>query len=162
MCFIDNLNTFIKFVTTNTTTMKISIGNDHAGPDYKKAIVQFLELKGHTITNHGTDTFDSVDYPDFGHKVALDVAEGKSDFGIIICGSGNGIAMSANKHQGIRAALCWIKEIAALARQHNDANIISIPARYTSIPQAIEMVDTFLTTDFEGGRHATRVGKISC
>jgi ribose 5-phosphate isomerase B len=142
--------------------MKISIGNDHAGPDYKKAIVQFLESKGHIITNHGTDTFDSVDYPDFGHKVALDVAEGKSDFGIIICGSGNGIAMSANKHEGIRAALCWIKEIAALARQHNDANIISIPARYTSIPQAIEMVDTFLNTDFEGGRHATRVGKISC
>lgn len=142
--------------------MKISIGNDHAGPDYKKAIVQFLESKGYTIINHGTDTFDSVDYPDFGHKVALDVAEGKSDFGIIICGSGNGIAMSANKHQGIRAALCWIKEIAALARQHNDANIISIPARYTSIPQTIEMVDTFLNTDFEGGRHATRVGKISC
>lgn len=142
--------------------MKISIGNDHAGPDYKKAIVQFLESKGHTITNHGTDTFDSVDYPDFGHKVALDVAEGKADFGIIICGSGNGIAMSANKHEGIRAALCWIKEIAALARQHNDANIISIPARYTSIPQAIEMVDTFLNTDFEGGRHASRVGKISC
>ena len=142
--------------------MKISIGNDHAGPDYKKAIVQFLESKGHTITNHGTDTFDSVDYPDFGHKVALDVAEGKADFGIIICGSGNGIAMSANKHQKVRAALCWIKEIAALARQHNDANIISIPARYTSIQQAIEMVDTFLTTDFEGGRHATRVGKISC
>ena len=142
--------------------MKISIGNDHAGTDYKKAIVQFLESKGHTITNHGTDTFDSVDYPDFGHKVAHDVAEGKADFGIIICGSGNGIAMSANKHQGIRAALCWIKEIAALARQHNDANIISIPARYTSIPQAIEMVDVFINTDFEGGRHATRVGKISC
>ena len=142
--------------------MKISIGNDHAGPDYKKAIVQFLESKGHIVTNHGTDTFDSVDYPDFGHKVALDVVEGKADFGIIICGSGNGIAMSANKHKGIRAALCWIKEIAALARQHNDANIISIPARYTSIPQAIEMVDTFLNTDFEGGRHATRVGKISC
>ena len=128
----------------------------------KKAIVQFLESKGHTVTNHGTDAFDSVDYPDFAHKVALDVSEEKADFGIIICGSGNGIAMSANKHQGIRAALCWIKEIAALARQHNDANIISIPARYTSIQQAIEMVDTFLNTDFEGGRHATRVGKISC
>ena len=141
--------------------MKISIGNDHAGPDYKKAIVQFLELKGHTITNHGTDTFDSVDYPDFGHKVALDVAEGKSDFGIIICGSGNGIAMSANKHQGIRAALCWIKEIAALARQHNDANIISIPARYTSIQQAIEIVDTFLNTEFEEGRLAARVEKFT-
>lgn len=142
--------------------MKISIGNDHAGPDYKKAIVLFLEQKGHTIINHGTDTFDSVDYPDFGHKVAADVSEGKADFGIIICGSGNGIAMSANKHEGIRAALCWIKEIASLARQHNDANIISIPARYTSIQQAIEMVDTFLNTSFEGGRHATRVGKISC
>ncbi|MCB6097884.1 ribose 5-phosphate isomerase B [Flavobacterium psychrophilum] len=142
--------------------MKISIGNDHAGPDYKKAIVQFLEQKGYIITNHGTDSFDSVDYPDFGHKVAIDVTNRKADFGIIICGSGNGIAMSANKHQGIRAALCWTKEIASLARQHNDANIISIPARYTSIQQAIEMVDTFLNTTFEGGRHATRVGKISC
>lgn len=142
--------------------MTISIGNDHAGPDYKNAIINYLKTNGHTVINHGTDTFDSVDYPDFGHKVALDVAEGKSDFGIIICGSGNGIAMTANKHQGIRAALCWIKEIAALARQHNDANIISIPARYTSIQQAIEMVEVFLMTDFEGGRHATRVGKISC
>ena len=142
--------------------MTISIGNDHAGPDYKNAIINYLKTNGHTVINHGTDTFDSVDYPDFGHKVALDVAEGKSDFGIIICGSGNGIAMTANKHQGIRAALCWIKEIAALARQHNDANIISIPARYTSIQQAIEMVEVFLMTDFEGGRHANRVGKISC
>jgi ribose 5-phosphate isomerase B len=142
--------------------MKIAIGNDHAGPDYKKAIVAFLESKGHEITNYGTDTFDSVDYPDFGHKVAKEVNDKTVDFGIIICGSGNGIAMSANKHQNVRAALCWIKEIAALARQHNDANIISIPARYTSIQQAIEMVDTFLNTDFEGGRHATRVNKISC
>lgn len=142
--------------------MKISIGNDHAGPDYKKAIVSFLEQKGHTVINHGTDTFDSVDYPDFGHNVANDVEQEKADFGIIICGSGNGIAMTANKHQGIRAALCWTKEISALARQHNDANIISIPARYTSIQQAVEMVDTFLKTDFEGGRHANRVGKISC
>jgi ribose 5-phosphate isomerase B len=142
--------------------MKIAIGNDHAGPDYKKAIVQHLESKGHQIINHGTDTFDSVDYPDFAHKVATDVSELNVDFGIIICGSGNGIAMSANKHPKVRAALCWMKEIAALARQHNDANIISIPARYTSIQQAIEMVDTFLNTAFEGGRHATRVGKISC
>ncbi len=142
--------------------MKISIGNDHAGPDYKKAIVTFLETKGHTVTNHGTDTIDSVDYPDFGHAVAIDVTNGKADFGIIICGSGNGIAITANKHQGIRAALCWTKEIAALARQHNDANIISIPARYTSIQQAIEMVDTFLNTKFEAGRHQNRVDKISC
>ncbi len=142
--------------------MKISIGNDHAGPDYKKAIVQYLESKGHVVTNYGTDTIDSVDYPDFGHAVAKDVSEGKADFGIVICGSGNGIAMTVNKHAKVRAALCWMKEIAALARQHNDANVISIPARYTSIQQAIEMVDTFLNTEFEGGRHQIRVNKISC
>lgn len=142
--------------------MKISIGNDHAGPEYKKAIVDFLKQKGYEIVNHGTDTFDSVDYPDFGHPVAIDVATGKADFGVVICGSGNGINMTVNKHQGIRSALCWDKEIASLARQHNDANIISIPARFTSIQQAVEMVDTFLNTNFEGGRHATRVDKIAC
>lgn len=141
--------------------MKISIGNDHAGPDYKIAIVKHLEAKGIEVINHGTDTFDSVDYPDFVHPVANDVENGTVDFGIIICGSGNGVAMSANKHKKVRAALCWMKEISALARQHNDANIISIPARYTSIQQAIEMVDTFLNTAFEGGRHQTRVDKIS-
>ena len=153
-----------KFVSTTTTQiiMKISIGNDHAGPDYKKAIVHYLTSKGHEILNHGTDTFDSVDYPDFGHPVATDVESGKADLGIVICGSGNGIAMTANKHQWIRAALCWTKEISALARQHNNANVVSIPARFTSIQQAIEIVDTFLNTDFEGGRHATRVDKISC
>jgi len=142
--------------------MKISIGNDHAGLDYKKAIVAHLIAKGDEISNHGTDSFDSVDYPDFGHPVASDVESGKADFGIVICGSGNGIAMAANKHQDIRAALCWTKEISALARQHNNANVVSIPARFTSIQQAIEIVDTFLTTDFEGGRHANRVTKISC
>ena len=142
--------------------MKISIGNDHAGPEYKKAIVTFLESNGFEIINHGTDTFDSVDYPDFGHKVAVDVENETSKFGIVICGSGNGINMTVNKHQKIRAALCWNKEIAMLARQHNNANIISIPARFTSIEQAVEMVAVFLTTEFEGGRHATRVDKISC
>ena len=142
--------------------MKISIGNDHAGPDYKIAIVNYLQSKGHEILNHGTDTFDSVDYPDFGHPVAYDVESKKADLGIVICGSGNGIAMTANKHQGIRAALCWTKEISALARQHNNANVVSIPARFTSIQQAVEIVDTFLTTDFEGGRHANRVNKIAC
>ncbi len=142
--------------------MKISIGNDHAGPDYKKAIVQFLESKGHQVTNYGTDTIDSVDYPDFGHKVATDVSEGNADFGIVICGSGNGIAMTVNKHPKVRAGLCWTKEIAYLTRLHNDANIISIPARYTSIQQAVEMVETFINTEFEGGRHQTRVDKISC
>ena len=142
--------------------MRIAIGNDHAGPDYKKAIVAMLEAKGYEVKNYGTDTVESVDYPDFGHAVAKDVSEGKADFGIVICGSGNGIAMTVNKHPKVRAALCWIKEIAALARQHNDANIISIPARYTSINQAMEMVETFLTTEFEGGRHQNRVDKISC
>jgi ribose 5-phosphate isomerase B len=142
--------------------MKISIGNDHAAPDYKKKIVEMLIAKGHQVINYGSDSTDSVDYPDFGHPVATDVSEGKADFGIIICGSGNGIAMTANKHQKVRAALCWIKEIAILARQHNDANIISIPARYTSIQQAVEMVDAFLNTEFEGGRHQNRVNKISC
>ena len=142
--------------------MKISIGNDHAGPNYKKAIVTFLESNGFEIINHGTDTFDSVDYPDFGHKVAIDVENETSKFGIVICGSGNGINMTVNKHPKIRAALCWNKEIAMLARQHNNANIISIPARFTSIEQAVEMVAVFLTTEFEGGRHATRVDKISC
>lgn len=142
--------------------MKISIGNDHAGPEYKQAIVTYLETKGYTVFNHGTDTFDSVDYPDFGHPVAYDVETKKADFGIVICGSGNGIAMTANKHQDIRCALCWTVEIAELARQHNDANIISIPARYTSIPQAVAMVEAFLETPFEGGRHANRVQKIAC
>ncbi len=142
--------------------MKISIGNDHAGSDYKKAIVEMLKAKGYQITNYGTDAEDSVDYPDFGHPVATDVAEAKVDFGIVICGSGNGIAMTVNKHQKVRAALCWTKEIAILARQHNDANIISIPARFTSIPQAVEMVDAFLSTAFEGGRHQNRVNKIAC
>ena len=142
--------------------MIISIGNDHAGPDYKKAIVKYLELNEHTVINHGTDTFESVDYPDFGHPVAYDVESGKAELGIVICGSGNGIAMTANKHQGVRCALCWTKEISALARLHNDANVISIPARFTSIEQAVEMVHTFLTTEFEGGRHDRRVQKIAC
>lgn len=142
--------------------MKIAIGNDHAGPEYKQAIVKYLESKGIEVKNYGTDTTDSVDYPDFVHPVANDVENKAVDFGIIICGSGNGVAMTANKHQKVRAALCWTKEISALARQHNDANIISIPARFTSIQQAIEMVDTFLNTAFEGGRHQNRVDKISC
>lgn len=152
---------FSKFAKTQQI-MIISIGNDHAGPDYKKAIVNYLESNGHTVINHGTDTLDSVDYPDFGHPVAYDVESKKADFGIVICGSGNGIAMTANKHQDIRCALCWTVEIAELARQHNDANIISIPARYTSIPQAVAMVEAFLDTPFEGGRHANRVKKIAC
>ena len=141
--------------------MKIAIGNDHAGPAYKKAIVIFLESKGIIVSNYGTDTEDSVDYPDFIHPVAKDVATNKVDLGIIICGSGNGAAMTANKYKEVRAALCWNKELTELARLHNNANILSIPARYTSIPQVLAMVDVFLNTKFEGGRHQTRVDKIT-
>lgn len=142
--------------------MKIAIGNDHAGTAYKNAIISVLKSKGHDVINHGTNSYDSVDYPDFGHLVAQSVTKGEAIFGIVICGSGNGIAMTVNKHAGARAALCWTKEIAVLARQHNDANIISIPARFTSINQAVEMVEAFLETAFEGGRHQNRVAKISC
>ena len=142
--------------------MKISIGNDHAGVDYKQAIIKHLENKGNTLNNYGTNALESVDYPDFIHPVAKSVQEGNVDFGIIICGSGNGAAMTANKHQKVRAALCWTKEIAELARQHNDANILSLPARYLSLPQALQMVDVFLSTKFEAGRHKNRVDKIAC
>lgn len=142
--------------------MKLSIGNDHAGTEYKFAILSFLEEKGYSVINHGTDAEDSVDYPDFIHPVAEDVSAGKVKFGIIICGSGNGANMTANKHQKVRSALCWSKEIAELARQHNDANILSIPARFVSKTQAIEMVKVFLNTEFEGGRHQNRVDKIGC
>ncbi|SFI60510.1 ribose 5-phosphate isomerase B [Olleya namhaensis] len=140
--------------------MKISIGNDHAGTDYKFTILKHLESKGYIVNNYGTDKNDSVDYPDFVHPVAEDVANNKVDFGILICGSANGVAMTANKHQKVRAGVCWTKEITALTRQHNNANIICIPARYTSVQQAVAMVDTFLGTKFEGGRHQNRVDKI--
>jgi ribose 5-phosphate isomerase B len=142
--------------------MTISIGNDHAGTDYKQAIVKHLEAKGFTINNYGTDNFDSVDYPDYAHKVSKDVNEAKVPFGILICGSANGVAMTANKYANVRAGLCWSKEIVSLIRQHNNANILCIPARFTAIHQAVEMVDTFLNTDFEGGRHQNRVSKIAC
>ena len=142
--------------------MKISIGNDHAGVEYKNAIIAHLQEKGYELINHGTDTEASVDYPDFIHPVATDIESESVSLGIIICGSGNGAAMTANKHQQVRAALCWTKEIVALARQHNNANILSLPARFISLPQAIQMVDTFLETPFEGGRHENRVHKIAC
>lgn len=142
--------------------MKLSIGNDHAGVNYKNEIVKYLEKQGHAVINHGTDLQDSVDYPDFIHPVAQDVSTGRVAQGIIICGSGNGAAMTANKYQQVRAALCWNKEIVALARQHNDANVLSLPARFISIPQAISMVEAYLSTDFEGGRHQGRIDKIPC
>jgi ribose 5-phosphate isomerase B len=140
--------------------MTISIGNDHAGPEYKSAIIEHLKTKGYTIKNYGTDTNDSADYPDFVHPVASDVNDGKVDLGILICGTANGVGMTANKYQNVRAGVCWNSEISELARQHNNANIICIPARFTSIPQAIKMVDVFLETEFEGGRHKRRIDKI--
>ena len=142
--------------------MNISIGNDHAGVDLKEAIVSHLEQKGHQLHNHGTNSEDSVDYADFIHPVAQDVEDKKSELGIIVCGSGNGAAMTANKHQKIRAAICWSGEISKLSRQHNDANILSIPARFVNLEQALEMVDIFITTPFEGGRHQKRIDKIPC
>lgn len=142
--------------------MRIAIGNDHAGTDYKLAIIGLLKSKSIDINNYGTDGTDSVDYPDFVHPVAKDIAAAKVDFGIIICGSGNGASMTANKYQKVRCALCWTKEIVALGRSHNDANILSLPARFISLSQALEMVETFLTTAFEGGRHERRIEKIPC
>lgn len=140
--------------------MKIAIGNDHAGTQYKLAVSTYLESRGIEVTNYGTNSEESVDYPDFVHPVANDVESNAVDLGIIICGSGNGASMTANKHQGIRAALCWSVEIAKLAKQHNNANILSIPARFVSQQQAIDMVQAFLDTPFEGGRHQTRIEKI--
>ena len=142
--------------------MNISIGNDHAGVYLKEKIIYHLEQKGHQLYNHGTNGEESVDYADFIHPVARDVVENKSELGIVVCGSGNGAAMTANKHQKIRAALCWSAEISKLSRQHNDANILSIPARFVNTEQALEMVDLFITTTFEGGRHQKRIEKIPC
>ena len=142
--------------------MNISIGNDHAGPKYKKAIISFLEKKGYSVKNYGTNKEESVDYPDFIHPVAQDISNKKADLGIIICGSGNGAAMTANKHPKARAALCWNKELVKLAKQHNNANILSLPARFITIEQSIEMVEIFIKTEFEGGRHQKRIDKIPC
>ena len=140
--------------------MKIAIGNDHAGVEVKRNIEKHLSEKGHTVINKGYDGKQSVDYPDFMHPVSIAVKEKNVDIGIIICGSGNGAAMTANKHKGIRAAVCWIEEIAEVARRHNNANIISIPSRFLSEEKIIKIVDTFIKTGFEGGRHKRRIEKI--
>jgi len=142
--------------------MTIAIGNDHAGTEYKFEILKKLDAAGYTVLNFGTDTNDSMDYPDAIHPTAEAVEKGKAELGIILCGSGNGAQMTANKHQGVRAALCWNNELVALTRQHNNANILTIPARFVSLQQALGFVDIFLNTAFEGGRHANRVDKISC
>ena len=140
--------------------MNISIGNDHAGTAYKFRIVEFLKSKNIDVINYGTDTDSSVDYPDFVHPVAEDVESKKSTYGILICGSANGVAMTANKYANIRAGICWTNEIVSLIRLHNNANILCIPARFTEIEDVLEMVDTFLNTEFEGGRHQNRINKI--
>ncbi len=140
--------------------MKIAIGNDHAGTAYKFEIIKHLKSKGFDVLNFGTDTNVSMDYPDTIHLVANAVENKEATFGIILCGSGNGTAMTANHHQKIRAALCWNEEIVQLARQHNDANILSIPARFVTLEQALKFVDIFLNTKFEGGRHQQRIEKI--
>ena len=143
-------------------TKPISIGSDHAGYEYKQFITDFLRSKGFVIRDNGTHSKDSVDYPDFAHPVATQVETGEASYGILICGSANGVAITANKHAGVRAAICWNEELAALARAHNDANIICIPARFVSQETALEMVNVFQTAPFEGGRHQNRVSKINC
>ena len=140
--------------------MKIAIGNDHAGTELKLKILRYLEENNHTVINVGTDTDESVDYPDFAHQVGQKVDQGETEKGIVICGSGNGVNITVNKYPGVRSALCWTTEIAALARQHNNANVIAIPARFVSAETALEMVKVFFETDFEGGRHSRRVDKI--
>jgi len=140
----------------------IYVANDHAGVELKLAVAKHLEANGYIVINLGTDTLDSVDYPDFAHPLAKAIDEGKAQFGILICGSANGVCITANKHQNVRAALCWKNDIASLARQHNDANVLGLPARFITIEEGIEMVDTFLNTAFEGGRHQGRVDKIAC
>jgi ribose 5-phosphate isomerase B len=142
--------------------LPVAIGCDHAGFDYKEDLISFLEGKGLPFTDFGTNSKESVDYPDFAHPVAEAVEKGEAAFGILICGSANGVAITANKHQGIRAAICWGEELAQLARQHNDANIICIPARFVREGLAEKMVDLFMSTPFEGGRHENRVKKIAC
>ena len=141
-------------------TLSIAIGSDHAGFEYKELLRDFLSSS--KIKDFGTYNSDSADYPDFAHPVADSVESGEFEFGILVCGSANGVAITANKHQGIRAAICWTEEIAELARKHNNANVLCIPARFVSQDLAKAITKKFLTTEFEGGRHANRVDKISC
>jgi len=140
--------------------MKIAIGGDHAGFDYKQELQEYLRSLGHEVIDFGPFSNQSVDYPDHAHPLANAVGTGEVEFGILICGSGNGVCIAANKHRNVRAALCWLPELAALSRQHNNANVLCIPARFVSLDSAREMLNLFLTTEFEGGRHAARVAKI--
>jgi len=142
--------------------MKIAIGCDHAGYQLRDFLLEKLRAAGHEVKNFGTDSPQSVDYPDFAHPIAEEIAEGMVDIGILICGSANGMAMSANKHQGVRCALCWNEEVAALAKQHNNANAIALPARFISLEEGWKITQAFLNAHFEGGRHERRVNKIAC
>lgn len=142
--------------------MKIAIGSDHAGFELKARLIEYLKGKGKEMVDKGTFSSESTDYPEYAHAVATDVSDKNCDLGILICGSANGVSMSANKHSKIRCAICWEVEIAELARAHNDANIVAIPARFVSEETAEKIVDAFLQTEFEGGRHQRRVDKISC
>lgn len=141
---------------------KIAIGSDHAGFELKEILISYLNEKGFELLDNGCFSIDSVDYPDFAHPTAKAVETKKVDFGILICGSANGVSMTANKHQGVRAAIAWLPEIAVLAKQHNNANILSLPARFISVELAKEIVDSYINAKFEGGRHGRRVDKISC
>jgi ribose 5-phosphate isomerase B len=140
----------------------IAIGSDHAGFEMKLELHSWLQENGYRFNDYGVYENKSVDYPDYAHPVAQAVEDGDASFGVLICGSANGVAMTANKHQGIRAAICWEEEIAKLARSHNDANIVCLPARFISLPAAKDILTTFMDTAFEGGRHQSRVGKIAC
>lgn len=142
--------------------MNIAIGSDHAGFALKTKLITTLESQGHQVKDFGCFSEDSIDYPDYAHPVAEEIEQKRATLGVLICGSGNGISMTANKHQGIRCALCWNPEIASLARQHNDANILSLPARFITDDMAHEILAAFLSAEFEGGRHANRVSKIAC
>jgi ribose 5-phosphate isomerase B len=142
--------------------MKIAIGSDHAGFEYKEHLKLWLESNGYDIVDYGTYTAEAYDYADIAHPVSVAVEKADPEVGVLICGSANGVAITANKHQGIRAAICWTEELASLARRHNDANIICLPARFIDQDTAERILDKFLTTSFEGGRHSRRVGKISC
>ena len=146
----------------DTAIKAIAIGSDHAGFDYKEAVKVWLIEQGFTVKDFGTYSLSSVDYPDFAHPTASSVEKGETAFGILFCGSANGVAITANKHQGIRAGLCWDNDVAKLVRKHNDANVLCIPARFVALALAQEIIENFIQTTFEGGRHATRVGKISC
>jgi ribose 5-phosphate isomerase B len=140
----------------------IAVGCDHAGFEYKVEVIKHLNAKGYQVSDFGTYSVDSVDYPDFAHPTASSVENDETAFGILICGSANGVAMTANKHQKIRAALCWQKDVAEITRKHNNANIICIPARFVSLHYCIDMIETFIQTSFEGGRHQGRIKKMSC